>query len=568
MSIVRWSQLFIPTLKEDPQEAEIQSHKLMLRAGLIRKLSAGLYTFLPLGRKVLRKVEDIIREEMDRAGALEVLMPALQPKEIWEKTGRFEVLREVMFSMQDRQDRTMVLGPTHEEVITHLVGKEIRSYRDLPKNFYQIQNKFRDEIRPRFGLMRAKEFIMKDAYSFDVDQESSEQSYQSMYEAYKTIFSRCGLGTKIVEADSGAMGGESSHEFMVLADSGEDGLVECSDCDYAANLERAQNRLELADPCSNESPALEEVDTPHKTSITEVSEFLSCKPSKLIKTLIYLVDGKPTAFLLPGVRELNEIKLRQCLNAKEVVLAKEHIVKEVARAPVGYIGPVDLNLNVYADKSLEGSSDLICGANKVHTHYLHLDLKRDVPVTSYIDICFVNDGDGCPRCDGSLITRRGIEVGHVFNLGTKYTSLLNVQFLTKEGKQAYPIMGCYGIGVTRTVQAIIEQSHDEHGIIWPLSVAPYQVELLPLNMQDKMVVQTADSLLALLQKESIDVLYDDRDERAGVKFKDSDLLGIPIRVSIGERSLSKGLVEVKLRKEKEVHQLPVAEIVTFIKNLF
>jgi len=556
---MRWTRQFIPTLKEDPQEAEIASHKLMLRAGLIRRLSAGLYTFLPLGWRALRKVEGIVREEMDRAGALEVLMPALHPKEIWERTGRYEVLREVMFSMVDRQDRALVLGPTHEEIITELVGREIRSYRDLPKNFYQIQSKFRDEIRPRFGLMRAKEFIMKDAYSFDPDEEATEASYQAMYAAYRAIFARCGLDTQVVEAETGAMGGQFSHEFMVLAEAGEDGLVECSSCDYAANLERAEGvaRHETAFPSREGS--LEEVSTPGMHSVREVAAFLDVEPRSLIKTLIYWADDRPVAVLVPGDRDVNEVKLARVLGAVALNLADDAQIEEVTGAPVGFAGPVGLECPIYADAKLKGYSGAVTGANKADAHYVHVDLERDAKVTAFHDLSYAMDGDGCPRCGGVLAERRGIEVGHVFKLGTKYSEVLGATFLDAQGRQRPAIMGCYGIGVTRTLQAVIEQSHDENGIIWPISIAPYPVEVLVLNTQHPESLQAADRLVRELSEAGLEVLYDDRDERPGVKFKDADLLGLPIRVAIGERSLGRGEVELKLRREGEVQRVAMDE---------
>jgi prolyl-tRNA synthetase len=563
---MRWSRQFIPTLKEVPQEAEIPSHQLMLRAGLIRKLAAGLYTFLPMGWRALRKVEQIVREEMDRAGALEVLMPALQPREIWERSGRYEVLKDVMFGMLDRQKREMVLGPTHEEIITDLVAREVRSYRDLPLNFYQIQAKFRDEIRPRFGLMRAKEFIMKDAYSFDANGEAAEISYQAMYEAYTRIFKRCGLRTRVVEADTGAMGGQSSHEFMVLADSGEDGLVECDACSYAANLERAESvsRSPVAFEGAERTP--ETVATPGLRTVEEVARFFKSPPARLVKTLIYIAGrpgvgqgSRPVAVLVPGHREVNEIKLRRVLETADVRLADDETIRQVTGAPVGFAGPVGLTIPVYADEHLKGCSGAITGANQADAHLVNVSLERDARVTRYADLSFARDQDGCPRCPGTLHVKRGIEVGHVFKLGTKYSDLLGAQFLDADGQKKPAIMGCYGIGVTRTLQAIIEQSHDDHGIVWPASVAPYAVEILVVSMQNADSVAVAEALCAELEGQGVDVLYDDREERPGVKFKDADLLGIPLRINIGDRSLAKGGVEFKLRTQKDASLVPVAE---------
>ena len=557
---MRWSKQLIPTLREVPQEAEIPSHQLMLRAGLIRKLSAGLYSFLPLGFRSLKKVEKIVREEMDRAGALETLMPALHPQEIWENTGRFEVLKDVMFKIKDRQDRKLVLGPTHEEIVTDLVAHEINSYRQLPVNLYQIQTKFRDEIRPRFGQMRAKEFIMKDAYSFDVDWDGAEKSYQAMYEAYKRIFKRCGLRTKIVEADTGAMGGKSSHEFMVLADSGEDGLVECGQCAYAANLERAESVSRAVVVFDGAEKMPEVVATPNRRTVQEVSNFFKSPPARLIKTLIYMADDKPVAVLVPGDREVNEIKLNRALAAKAVALADNPTIARVTGAPVGFAGPVGLSLPIYADHKLKGYKGAITGANQADAHLVNVDLERDAKVFQFVDVTSAKGGDGCARCDaGTLNEKRGIEVGHVFKLGTKYSEKLSALYKDAEGKEHPAIMGCYGIGVTRTLQAVIEQSFDADGIIWPITIAPYTVEVVVVNVQSAESVKVAEQIVADLEAAGVDVLYDDRDERPGVKFKDADLLGVPVRVNVGEKSLAKGMIEVKLRKTKEMRTAPVAE---------
>ena len=553
---MRWSKQFIPTLREVPQEAEIPSHQLMLRAGLIRKLSGGLYTFLPLGLRALRKVERIVREEMDRAGALEILMPALQPQEIWEESGRFEVLRHVMFRMKDRQDRPMVLGPTHEEVVTGLAANEINSYRQLPKNFYQIQTKFRDEIRPRFGLMRAKEFIMKDAYSFDVDWDEADVSYRAMYDAYVRIFHRCGLRTKVVEADTGAMGGKSSHEFMVLADAGEDGLVECDTCSYAANLEQAIGRVVGTLSFGDAQAVPEKVSTPNRRTIEEVSSFLKVEARQFIKTLIYVADGKPVAVLVPGHRDVNEIKLRRLIG-DDAALAAPDVIKQVTGAPVGFAGPVGLTIPVVADLNLKDSVGMISGANEADMHFKGITLARDVPSVRYEDIAIARGGDGCPRCQGVLKEARGIEVGHVFKLGTKYSEKLGATYLDAQGEKKVSVMGCYGIGVTRTLQSVIEQSHDAQGIVWPVSIAPYQVSVMAINVSHAPSVDVVEKLVEQLTAAGIDVMYDDRDERPGVKFKDADLIGIPLRVCVGERSLAKGEVELKLRKSGEISFAPV-----------
>jgi prolyl-tRNA synthetase len=560
---VRWSKQFIPTLREVPQEAEIPSHQLMLRAGLIRKLSGGLYTFLPLGLRSLRKVERIVREEMDRAGALEILMPALQPQDIWEASGRFEVLRHVMFKMKDRQDRPMVLGPTHEEVVTGLAAGEINSYRHLPRNFYQIQTKFRDEIRPRFGLMRAKEFIMKDAYSFDTGWDEADVSYKLMYDAYVRIFHRCGLRTKVVEADTGAMGGKSSHEFMVLAEAGEDGLVECDACHYAANLEQAEGRPAGALIFGDENATPEKVSTPNQRTIDEVAAFMKAKPEQFIKTLIYSVGDRIVAVLVPGHRDVNEIKLRKLIG-QDAELAAPEVIEKVTGAPVGFAGPVGLKILVIADRSLKGCRGMISGANEKDMHLKNISLARDAGEIRYEDVVIAKGGDGCPRCSGSLKEARGIEVGHVFKLGTKYSEKLGAEFLDAQGNKHTMVMGCYGIGVTRTLQSVIEQRHDANGIVWPISIAPYEVTVMAINAGHAPSVELAEKLVDGLAAAGVDVLYDDRDERPGVKFKDVDLIGTPLRVSVGERSLAKGEVELKDRQSGEMVGLPVEGALTLI----
>lgn len=564
---MRLSDTLAPTLRDDPLEAEIASHKLMLRAGLMRRIGSGLYTFLPLGLRALRKLERIIREEMDRAGALEVLMPALQPRELWDTSGRYAVMGPTMFRLKDRQERDMVLGPTHEEAITHLVSHEINSYRQMPKTFYQIQTKFRDEIRPRFGLMRAKEFIMKDAYSFDVGQNEADTSYKAMYDAYVRIFTRCGLRTKIVEADTGAMGGKWSHEFMVLADSGEDGLVECGQCAYAANLERAERGAPSPAIFSKDSRPLEAVSTPGKRTIQEVSAFLKCEPERLIKTMIYIINGKPCAVLAAGDRDINEAKLARALETAEIVMADDATIQAVTGAPVGFAGPVGLKIPVYADAGLKDCKGAVTGGNKTDTHVTNIDIKRDVKVEAYFDLCTVRAGDHCPRCRGTLVEQRGIEVGHVFKLGTKYTDSFHATYLDEKGEKRPIVMGCYGIGVTRTLQAIVEQCHDDNGIIWPVSVAPYDVALLILGQSDEKSFKNALDIAAGLEKNNVEVLLDDRDERPGVKFKDADLLGLPIRAVVSERSLASNSVEVKLRTQPKPELVPLKDAVGKIRDM-
>ncbi len=545
---MRWSRQWIPTLREAPQEAEIPSHRLLLRAGLVRRLSGGLYTFLPLGLRALRNVERIVREEMDRAGALEILMPGLQPASIWEQTGRLDVLADVMFRIGDPREQGLVLGPTHEEVVTLLAAGEIHSYRQLPCTLYQIQTKFRNEIRPRFGLMRAREFIMKDAYSFDADEAGVEVRYRAMYNAYVRIFRRCGLRAKPVEADSGAMGGSVSHEFMVPAASGEDGIVECDQCSYAANLERAEGRPVGTRVFAGADAEPEPVDTPGVRTIEEVSAFLRVPPEQMVKTLIYRVDDAPVAVLVPGHRDINDIKLARVLAARKVELADDETVEAVTGAPVGFAGPVGLKLRTVADESLRGVRGAVSGANHADTHLVHIDVARDVESIEFADVAFAREGDGCPRCrEGSLREQRGIEVGHVFRLGTTYAEALGADFLDAEGVRRPTVMGCYGIGVTRTLQAVIEQCHDKNGICWPASVAPYPVTVLCLNTNDPDCARTAEAVYDDLCRAGIEVLYDDRDERPGVKFKDADLVGFPWRIAVGERGLKRGVVEIRNR---------------------
>ena len=546
---MRWSQTFIPTLKETPADAEILSHQLLLRAGLIRKLTGGLYTFLPLGQRALRKVEQIVREEMDRAGALEVLMPALQPPELWQQTERYETMRDVLFKVRDRAKKEWLLGPTHEEVITSLVAGEISSYRQLPRNFYQIQTKFRDEIRPRFGLMRAKEFIMKDAYSFDTSDEAAQVSYQKMYDAYVRIFQRCGLKTMAVEAETGAMGGKFSHEFMVPAEAGENEVVYCDGGDYAANIEKATSRLEAL-PKQEDGPSPEKFATPGVLTIEALTKApYSVPPGRQIKTLVYLVESKITLLLLRGDDQLNESKLTGALGTGNFRAATAEEIQSALGAQPGSLGAVGVTEHpVYADERLRGVAGMTTGANEDGFHLRNISIARDIKVTRWADLRTVRADEPCPACGRPLKVRRAIEVGHVFKLGTKYSIALNALFLDEAGKQHPAIMGCYGIGVTRTLQAVIEQCNDKDGIIWPLSVAPYVVCITPLVIASGSAVMTlAEKIYAELCARGVEVILDDRDERPGVKFKDSELIGFPIRVGIGEKSLAKGEVEVKVR---------------------
>jgi prolyl-tRNA synthetase len=547
---MRWTQTLIPTLREAPADAEIVSHKLLLRAGLIRKLAGGVYTFLPLGLRALRKVEQIIREEMNRAGAIEVLMPALQPKEIWEQSGRYETASSVLFKLKDGGNREWVLSATAEEVITTLAANEINSYRQLPKNFYQISLKFRDEIRPRFGLMRAKEFIMKDAYSFDTTDEGAMASYKKMYDAYTKIFARCGLQAFPVEADTGVIGGNYSHEFMVPAETGENEVAFCEACGYAANIEKATSGIPKT--ASREiGAAIEKFATSGVVTI----EALSKEPYKVpanrqIKTLVfYTADMTPILILIRGDDRLNEAKLFAKTGAAHP--ATIELCFGLLRANPGSLGAV-VNVpayaKVFADERLRGANDMTTGANEDGFHLRNVSIERDIKVTDWFDLRTVTAGEPCVKCGKPLKIRRAIEVGHVFKLGTKYSEKLNATFLDVDGSRKPSVMGCYGIGVTRTLQAIIEQSNDKDGVIWPLSVAPYQVCITPLSVAPESdAMKLAEKFYAELSAKNVDVILDDRDERPGVKFKDSELVGFPIRIGIGEKSLAKGEVEIKPR---------------------
>jgi prolyl-tRNA synthetase len=546
---MKWTQTLIPTLREAPADAEIVSHKLLLRAGLIRKLAGGVYTFLPLGLRALRKIEQIIREEMNRAGAIEVLMPALQPPEIWQQSGRYETASNVLFKLKDSGSREWVLSPTAEEVITTLAANEISSYRQLPKNFYQISPKFRDEIRPRFGLMRAKEFIMKDAYSFDTTDENAMASYMRMYEAYIRIFERCGLKTFPVEADTGVIGGSHSHEFMVPAETGENEVVYCDGCNYAANIEKAVARPPT--PSINGGQfQIEKFPTPGVVTIEALAKPPFNVPAdRQIKTLVYIVADKPILILLRGDYQLNEAKLAGCIGTTIFRPATQEEIFKALDAHPGSLGAVGIkHLSIYLDGALAGSSDMTTGANEDGFHLRHVDATRDFQDIKLADLRIVQAGEPCENCGRPLKIRRAIEVGHVFKLGTKYSEALNATFLDEAGARKPSVMGCYGIGVTRTLQAIIEQGNDKDGVIWPLSVAPYQVCITPLAVApESEAMKLAEKFYAELTARGVDVILDDRDERPGVKFKDSELVGFPIRIGIGEKSLAKGEVEIKPR---------------------
>ncbi len=548
---MRYSQFFLSTIKEDPADAELASHKLMLRSGMIRKLAAGIYTFLPLGYRVIKKVEAIIREEMDRSGAQEVLMPILSPAQLWEESGRWDAYGDEMMRIQDRHQRDFCLGPTHEEVITDLVRQQVRSYRQLPVNLYQINTKFRDEIRPRFGIMRGREFIMKDGYSFDRDEAGAEKTYHEMYKAYIRIFKRCGLKFQAVEADTGAIGGRFSHEFMVLASSGEEEVVSCLKCDYATNVDQAECQ---APPV--ELPAFpyarREVHTPGIKSAVDVASFLDKPLSLLLKTLIFSADDEVVFVVVRGDHEVNEDKLKKYLGCDQLRLADEDAVRKATGAPPGFASPVGVTGHkIIADLAVENMGNFIAGANKEDYHLVEVNWGRDFPVDSFLDLRKITTDDPCPKCADKLEINRGIEIGHIFKLGTKYSESLKATFLDENGKERIIVMGCYGIGVGRTAAAAIEQNHDENGIIWPYAIAPFKVLLLPLDLKNEAVMNLAENLYSELQSKGIEVLLDDRNERPGTKFKDADLLGIPLRVNIGARDLKNDLVEIKTRKNGE-----------------
>lgn len=561
------SQLYSPTLRETPSEAEIISHKLMLRAGLMRRSAAGMYAFLPLGLRVIRKVEQIIRDEMNAIEGQEVLLPIVQPAELWEESGRWGDYGDEMFRLKDRQGRQFCLGPTHEEIITALVRSEVRSYRQLPLRLYQIQNKYRDEMRPRFGLMRGREFIMKDMYSFDRDDEALDQSYWAAYHAYERIFQRCGVEAHPVEADSGAIGGDVTHEFMVLADSGEDLVLFCPSCGYAANAERAEGVPPAKVGGAPAMKALTKVHTPQASTIEQISAFLGVNPEDCIKTLLYLADGKPVAALIRGDHNLNEIKLRKTLECETLELADDDTILATTGAPVGFAGPVGLSIPLYADYAIQNMADAVVGANEGDHHLIHANLDRDFAVTLFADLRETEPGDPCPRCVGTLEGARGIEVGQVFKLGTKYSRAMGATFLDESGAEKPVIMGCYGIGVGRTVAAVIEKNHDQDGIIWPLAIAPYQVIIVPVSMKDEAQAQAARKLYQELKAAGVEVVLDDRDERPGVKFKDADLIGFPLRVTIGSRSLEQGEMEIVLRRTKEKRNVPISQVLLAIETI-
>ena len=576
--------MLIPTLREVPAEAEVVSHKLLLRAGMIRQVARGIYDFLPLGVRVLRQVERIIREEMERARAQEILLPAVCPAELWQESGRWDRYGKELLRIKDRNDREFCFGPTHEEVVTDLVRRDVRSYRELPLNLFQIQVKFRDEVRPRFGLMRGREFIMKDGYSFHLDRADCDREYDHMFAAYRRIFDRCGLRYRAVEADTGAIGGSRSHEFQVLADSGEDAIVSCEGCEYAANIEKAaigdQGEATGAARAvgtsaggpsrAAETGALREVATPGKRTVEEVAAFLNVSCDRFVKTLLYVVDGAQTVVaLVRGDHTLSEAKLKDALGAQTVELASEAEVERVSGAPVGFAGPVGLRTRarMIADHALAGIGGAVSGANRIDAHLVGLDQARDFAEVAFADLRVATAGDPCPRCGGRFVVQRGIEVGQIFYLGTKYSAALKATVLDADGVERVLEMGTYGIGVTRTMAAAIEQNHDEAGIIWPMPLAPFQVVVIPINWGDERQRSVAERLHDELSARGVEVLLDDREERPGVKFKDADLIGYPLRLTVGPRALDRGAVEVKSRNEKAASEVAINEAVERVARL-
>jgi prolyl-tRNA synthetase len=569
---MRFSQSFIPTVREVPADATIASHILMIRAALIRQLVAGVYSYLPTGYKALRKAEQIVREEMNKAGAIELHMPVLVPVDLFRKTNRVEAFGSILFKFKDQHNAELSLGPTHEEIITSLVADHINSYKQLPINLYQIQTKFRDEERPKSGVLRTREFTMKDAYSFHTSLEDLDKTYQKMYQAYHRIFKRCGVPVVAVEAESGPIGGSASHEFMVLTDIGEDQVVSCDNCKYAANVERATRKVpegNVAMPVSNVT--LKEVHTPHKSTIDDVSEFLKCKPSQLIKTLVYKSHDQVIVALVRGDHEVNEAKLRRMAGVSSLEMADDATITKLTAAAVGFAGPIGMKPDkMFIDFDVVAITDGVTGANKTDHHYVGVVPGRDFTIEQSMlgDIRNVVVDDPCPHCGEKLKFQRAIEVGHVFKLGTKYSSSLHAQYLDTEGKNNDMIMGCYGIGVNRILAAAIENYHDDNGIIWPISIAPYQVTVIGLGRTpDDEVSKTAEKLAADLEAAGIDVLFDDRDQRPGVKFKDADLLGIPVRVTVGQKTLAEGKVELKLRRESEVQLIDANSAAETVKTL-
>ncbi len=565
---MRFSQAFIPTLKEKPAEAEIPSHTLMIRSGMLRKLGSGIYSYLPLAKKVINYIETIVREELNDKGCQEILMPVLHPRELWEMSGRWAVYGPELMRLTDRHDREFALGPTHEEVITLIAKYDIKSYKKLPINLYQIQTKFRDEIRPRFGVMRSREFIMKDAYSFDKDKTGLQKSYDEMYDAYSRIFARCGLNSVAVEADVGAIGGSSSHEFMVLAETGESEVLHC-ECGYAATSENAKIAPLKKITIDERNLEIEKVHTPGKKSVEEVSEFLNIEPENLIKTIVYKADDEFVAILIRGDREINNVKLANFLQCVNLEFATEQEIENIVKSVAGFVGPVGKKkIKIYADENLKGTANnMVTGADELDYHYQNVKLERDAQIDGWIDLIQAEKGDKCPKCGKAMTSFRGIEVGQIFQLGDKYSKIMDATYDAEDGTAIPYQMGCYGIGITRTMAAAIEQSHDKDGIIWPISISPYDVELVNLSPADEEITSFCDNVYELLLDEFIDVLYDDRDEKAGFKFKDADLIGIPLHIIVGKKNFENEMVEIKTRKTGEKITCAFDDILNKINHL-
>ncbi len=563
---MRVSQLYAPTLRETPAEAEVISHQLMLRAGMIRRATGGIYTYMPLALRILRKIETIVRQEMDAKGGQELLMPIMQPAEIWQETGRWDVYGDEMFRLKDRHNRAFCLGPTHEEMITSLVKGDVRSYRQLPLRLYQIQNKYRDERRPRFGLMRSREFIMKDLYSFDKDEEGMNESYNKMYEAYTNIFTRCGLAFRAVEADGGAIGGSGTHEFMVIADSGEAAIVYCPACDYAANVEKAElNPIEMP---AEELEALTIVDTPGTKSIEAVAALLNVTADRTIKTMVFQTEKGLVLALVRGDHEVNEVKIQNLLGCLTIELADEKAITEALGSAAGFIGPVGtLCSTVIADTTVMNISNGICGANAADRHYKNVNATRDFSPTIVGDIRHIQENDPCPRCSLPVKTARGIEVGQVFKLHTKYSQALKATYLDNNGREQPMVMGCYGIGVSRTMAATIEQHNDESGIVWPVAIAPYHVVIVPVSAKDEAQMTLAETIYKNLNECGVEALLDDRNERPGVKFKDADLIGYPLKITVGPKTINDNVIEVKVRRTGEIFNFSIDNYLDEVKNL-
>ncbi|MBU7008311.1 proline--tRNA ligase [Phosphitispora fastidiosa] len=562
------SEIFAPTLREVPAEAEVISHILMLRAGMIRKAASGVYTFLPLGYRVMKKVIQIVREEMDKKGGQELMLPIIQPAELWMESGRWHVYGDELFRLKDRHGRDFALGPTHEEIITDLVKGDVRSYKQLPLLLYQIQNKYRDERRPRFGLMRGREFIMKDLYSFDRDQEGLDVSYQKMYDAYARIFTRCGLQFRPVEADPGAIGGSGgTHEFMVVADSGEAAIVYCDTCNYAANVEKAEAVPDSGN-IAEEMKEMQEISTPGARTIDEVTGFLKVNSESLVKTLIYQTEAETIAAIVRGDREINEIKLQNLLGSLHLEMADERTVREITGAAPGFAGPVGLSeIRIIADSEVMQMRNTITGANKTDTHIINVNPGRDFVPERIADIRLVKAGEKCPRCEGILLEARGIEVGQVFKLGTKYSEAMGARYLDENGREKLMVMGCYGVGVSRTVAASIEQNHDQDGIIWPMPIAPFHAVVVPVSFKDEQQLKLAQQIYNSLNDSGVEAVIDDRNERPGVKFKDADLIGFPLRVIVGTKAVEEGTVEIKHRRTGDVRTVAVTNAVSVIRKI-